>query len=113
MLNGEDVVMSRVAFMLRVKAGKEEEYKERHKTVWPELVDAAKKAGIRNHTVFLRGQDLFVYLEADDFERAWGELLKNPIKAKWDELMVPLFEPVPDLKEGEAIAFMEEVFHFD
>jgi L-rhamnose mutarotase len=105
--------MDRKAFLLRVKLGQQENYRQIHKDIWPELIAAAGKAGIRNHTGFMHGQAVFLYLEADDFEKAWRELLKDPVKAKWDQRMAPLFESLPGLKEGESSVVLEEVFHFD
>lgn len=103
--------MTRKAFLIRVKAGQEEKYRQVHEAIWPELIDAAHKAGFRNHSGFIRGQDVFLYLEAeDDFARSWQAILQEPVKAKWDTLMAPLLEP---LSEGESMAFLEEVFHFD
>ena len=46
------------------------EYRSRHAAVWPETLDALKAAGRRDHSIFIRGSDLFAYLEVDDSSRS-------------------------------------------
>ena len=44
----------RICFCLQVKRDRLDEYKERHRAVWPEMKDALSKAGWHNYTLFLR-----------------------------------------------------------
>ena len=37
--------MKRVAFMLKVREDKVEEYREHHRAVWPEMLDALRRTG--------------------------------------------------------------------
>lgn len=60
----------RAAYILTVRPGKEADYREVHRAVWPGLIEEAQKAGIRNHSVSMSGRTLFVYLEADDLEKS-------------------------------------------
>ena len=46
--------MERVCFLLKVKPEKLDEYKERHKAVWPEMLQALREAGWHNYSIFLR-----------------------------------------------------------
>jgi len=103
--------MPRVAFRLRVKPGAVEEYDKAHAQVWPELLAKLKEVGISDYSIFRRGQDLFLCMRVDDFERAWNALDKDPINQRWQKEMSRLFEPVPDLQPGERIAMMKEVFY--
>src|SRR5690349_4562463 len=103
--------MPRHAFQLRIKANAIAEYELEHTRVWPELLAKLKQVGISNYSIFRRGQDLFLYLEVDDFERAWDELDRDPVNRRWQEFMSRLFEPVPGLQPGERFAMMKEVFH--
>ena len=54
----------RIGFTMRVLPGREADYRRRHEQVWPELLADLRAAGARNYSIFLRGQDLFAYLEA-------------------------------------------------
>jgi L-rhamnose mutarotase len=79
--------------------------------VWPELLIRLKEVGISDYSIFRRGQELFLCLRADDFDRAWDELDRDPVNQHWQALMSELFEPVPDKLPGERFAMMQEVFY--
>jgi L-rhamnose mutarotase len=105
--------MPRVAFRLRIKRGKEKEYDDAHKNVWPALVAKLKEVGISKYSIFRREQDLFLFMHVDDFDAAWRALDRDPTNSKWQQEMALLFEPVPGLKSGEKFAMMQEVFYLD
>ena len=105
--------MPRYAFQLRIKADAIEEYEREHTRVWPELLTKLKAVGISDYSIFRRGQELVLCLRVDDFERAWGELDRDPVNLKWQEFMSRLFEPVPGKLDGERFAMMKEVFYLE
>ena len=105
--------MPRYAFKLRIKPDAIEEYEREHQRVWPELLAKLKAVGIHDYSVFRRGQDLTLVLRADDFEKAWDELDKDPVNQRWQQFMEPLFEPVPDKQNGERFAMLKEVFYLE
>ena len=105
--------MPRVAFRLRIKAGKEREYDAAHRSVWPALLAKVKAVGISNYSIYRREQDLFLVMQVDDFDAAWRSLDKDPTNLKWQQEMGKLFEPVPGLKPGEQFAMMNEVFYME
>ena len=86
--------MKRVGFILKVKQEKIEEYKEWHRNVWPEVLDALKRNGWHNYTLFMRPDGLlFGYCEASDsFEASLAGMATEPASLKWQELMKPYFE---------------------
>lgn len=98
--------MERRAWLLRVKEGKEEEYRRAHAAVWPELIEAARKAGLRNHSCFLESGNVIVYAEAENIEAAFEQLLKTDVKRRWDQSMSRILE------ETDSPSY-QEVFHFD
>jgi L-rhamnose mutarotase len=61
--------VERIAFTMRVKPGQEAEYRRRHADVWPEMRRALKDAGCSNYSIYMKGRDLFAYMELDDFHR--------------------------------------------
>ena len=105
--------MPRYAFKLRLKPDATEEYERAHARVWPELLAKIKAVGISHYSIFRRGQDLFLYLHVENFEKAWDELAADPVNQRWQEEMGRLFEPVPDLQPGELFALMKEVFFME
>ena len=105
--------MARYAFRLRLRPEAIEEYDRAHANVWPELLAKIREAGISKYSIFRRGQDLFLYLHVEDFDRAWEELAKDPVNQAWQKEMARLFEPTADLQPGERFAMMKEVFYLE
>ena len=102
--------MQRIAFQLRIKAGKMGEYDEAHRHVWPELLQELESFGITDYSIFRRGQQLFLYMHVPDFDHVTEHLAASDINQRWQQKMAPLFEPVPDLQPHEIFATMHEVF---
>lgn len=84
--------MANYAWVLEVRPGYEEEYKKRHDEIWPEMLDALTKAGIRNYNIFRHGLTLFGYFETDDLKRTQAILAKSDVNAKWGEWMGPIMK---------------------
>ena len=38
---------------------------------------------------------------------------RDPVNQRWQQFMSRLFEPVPDLKNGERFAMLKEVFYLE
>lgn len=105
--------MQRVAFVLKVKPDKLEEYKRRHQEVWPEMLQALRETGWHNYSLFLRPDGLlFGYLETPDFERARREMAERDVNARWQREMAPYFESLSGHAD-EAMLPLEEVFHLE
>ena len=104
--------MERIAFMMRVKAGQEAEYRRRHQAVWPEMLQALKDAGCSNYSIFMRGQDLFAYMEVTDFERFKEQMAASPDAQRWESHMAGIMERgiLPETGFHEVLP---EVFHLD
>jgi L-rhamnose mutarotase len=97
--------LQRAAFTLKIRPGKEADYCLEHTRVWPELIEEARRAGVRNESVFLRGRDIFVYMEAEDIEACLVALAEAPVNRRWDEFMESYLEP--------GSHRLPEVFHMD
>lgn len=102
--------MQRVAFQLRIKPGKIEEYEEAHRHVWPELLRELEYFEVSDYSIFRRGQQLFLYMHVPDFDQLLQHLAASDVNQRWQREMAPLFEPVPDLASNEPFAMMQEVF---
>lgn len=106
--------MKRVGFLLKVKQDKIAEYKEHHKAVWPEMLDALRRTGWHNYSLYLRDDGLlFGYFEADEnFQMSLDNMSKEAINLKWQEFMGPYFESISG-RPDENMIELEEVFHLD
>jgi len=88
-------------------------YKRYHREAWPEVIARLKEIGIIEMKIFLLGRRLFMYMEAvDGFDpdRDFPKLNELPRYREWDVLMSSMQERVPEAREGEWWAAMEEVF---
>ncbi|MGB7728380.1 MAG: L-rhamnose mutarotase [Candidatus Acidiferrum sp.] len=104
--------MERVCFILRVKPERLEEYKERHRSVWPEMKKALQETGWRNYSLFLRPDGTLVgYLETEDFERARAEMARQKVNSRWQMEMADFFVRQEGLLPDQAITPLEELFH--
>ncbi len=107
--------MKRVGFVLKVRRDKIEEYKERHTQVWPEMLNALRRTGWRNYSLFLRPDGLlFGYFETPkDFQAALAGMAREEVNARWQALMSPYFEALEGSRPDEVMQELEEVFHLD
>ena len=100
----------RSAFVLRVRPDRVDEYVAAHQEVWPEMLDALRRAGIRNYTIFRNGNEMFGYFESDDLEAASRFMAEQEVSGRWQDAMAELLEErVPD---GGAPA-LEEIFRLE
>ena len=104
----------RVCFLLKVRADKLVEYKQRHTEVWPEMLEALHETGWHNYSLFLRPDGLLVgYLETQDFARAQAEMREHPVNARWQAEMAPFFESIGKGGADDSMLPLPEVFHLD
>ena len=107
--------MRRVGFLLKVRPDKLEEYKARHQAVWPEMLDALRRTGWHNYSLFMREDGLlFGYFETpDSFQAALDGMAREEVNARWQAFMAPYFENLGGLRADEGMVELEEVFHLD
>jgi L-rhamnose mutarotase len=104
----------RVCFLLKVRKETLNEYRVRHASVWPEMLDALRQTGWRNYSLFLRPDGLLVgYLETDDFDQACAGMKEHPVNARWQAEMSPFFESLDGGSPDDRISPLDEVFHLD
>jgi L-rhamnose mutarotase len=103
--------MQRICFTLRVRPDRLQEYRARHRAVWPEMLAALREAGWRNYSLFLRPDGLLIgYLEADDFEAAQRAMEQTDVNARWQAEMTDFFEQG---RPDRILERIEEIFHLD
>lgn len=107
--------MKRVGFLLKVKEDKIAEYKERHAAVWPDMLEALRRTGWHNYTIFMREDGLlFGYFEAEEsFAASLAGMSKEEVNGRWQESMAPFFEDMGGAHADESMIELEEVFHLD
>ena len=104
--------MQRICFVLQVRPDRLDEYKARHKAVWPGMQQALRETGWLNYSLFLRSDGLLVgYLETEDFERAKQAMQATEVNARWQSEMAEFLAEPAILTQGLGPEPLEEVFH--
>jgi L-rhamnose mutarotase len=104
--------MVRVCFILHVKKDRLAEYKERHKSVWPEMLAALSQTGWHNYSLFLRDDGLLVgYVETPDFQKALDGMAATEVNARWQAEMREFFEDPAGRNADEQMRPLEQVFY--
>jgi L-rhamnose mutarotase len=105
-------MMPRYCLLGHVDPSHLDEYREVHRAVWPELLEALRDAGWRNYSLFLRDDGLLIgYAEADDLAAAQEKVARTEVNARWQAAMSELFqtEGAPD----EAWEIIPAVFNLE
>ena len=98
--------MERVCFLLRVRQDRLDEYKEAHRSVWPEMLAALSATGWTNYSLFLDDDGLLVgYFETEDYEAAIAGMEATDVNTRWQAAMSEYL--VPPMRR------IEEVFHLE
>jgi L-rhamnose mutarotase len=107
--------MKRVGFILKVKQELIDEYKERHRRVWPEMLDALRAAGWHNYSLFMRDDGLlFGYFETSEtLVTAQAAMAETDVNARWQDEMSHYFEIPEGAHPDQVMIELEEVFHLD
>lgn len=104
----------RACFLLKVRPERLDEYKTRHASVWPEMLDALRTTGWHNYSLFLRPDGLLVgYVETDDFVRSCAAMQQHAVNARWQAEMASFFESLDGRTADQSMLPLEEVFHLD
>src|ERR671919_410332 len=104
--------MERVCFAFRVRPDRLDEYRARHRAVWPEMLQALRESGWRNYSLFLGRDGLLVgYLECDDFEEARGAMEQREVNSRWQRDMADFFALEDGARADTGLVRLDEVFH--
>ena len=74
------------------------------------------RAGIKKMAIYMKGTDLFLYMEVEDYAKAVPILSASPAVLRWEEYMAPIMEDSGDEAFDPANAFpasLPEVFFWE
>jgi L-rhamnose mutarotase len=104
--------MQRIAFLMRIQPGTEEEYQHRHDQIWPQMLAELKAAGCHNYSIFRSDLHLFAYLEVEDLDRYRMHLAASEVAAKWESYMSDILIREVDPVTNFPVV-LPEIFHLD
>ena len=96
--------LQRIGGLHRLKAGREGTVRQLCEAAPPQVYEAIRKAGIRKDCIYLVGQMLFTYYQAQDPGRAHTLLVADPAYRAWHA-------PLADCLEHSTSILMDEVFY--
>ena len=105
--------MEKYAWKAEILNGKKDEYVKRHNEIWQEMKDVLKKAGIRNYSIWICGNELFGYYECERGVAYAGQVqAESEVVNKWNEYMQDVMIMPVDERTG-AQPLLEQVFEFN
>lgn len=104
----------RVCFHLQLKPERLAEYRERHASVWPEMLRALKQADWNNYSIFVGDDGLLIgYFETRDLAAAQAAMAATHVNARWQAEMAEFFEDLDDTTPDEGFLRLSEIFHLE
>ena len=93
--------MTRIGNVWRARPGMIEEYKRFHATVWPELEQLLREAGITTYVIYAFDDILFSHMEVEDYDRMVERFNGDPVARRWEDAAAGLIEyPDADPETG-------------
>lgn len=90
-----------------------QEYKTYHQSVWPEIINSIKDAGILSMEIYCRDNRLFMIMETGDsfsfYTKATMDAA-NPKVQEWEKLLWKYQQALPTANPGEKWVLMEKIF---
>lgn len=107
--------MERVVFRLKLKPEMIDRYVEKHRAVWPRMLEALNSSGWQNYSLFLDRADgsLIGYLETESFEKAVSAMADTEVNAIWQAEMAEHFEDLAGGTPDAGFRTLEEVFNLE
>ena len=104
--------MERFAWKARLLPGQKAEYIRRHDEIWPEMSELLNSAGIHNYSIWIVGDEIFGYYEAEKgVEFASAAQAGSPIVDRWNEYMKDVMIMEVDPETGTHYKLEQVFFH--
>jgi L-rhamnose mutarotase len=105
-------MIQRYGMVIGIRPDRVEAYERLHASVWPEVLEVIRRAGIRNFSIFRKDEWLFGYLEYEgDIAASFRWMAEQDVIREWYRLCEPCQVPLASCASGEWWAGMNEIFH--
>ena len=107
--------MKRYGTVIGLRPEKAVEYRRLHAAVWPDVLEALRRANVTNYSIFRRDGLLFSYMEyrGSDLVGDMASIANDPATRQWWDVVMPLQRTMRSSPDEDWWAPMEEVFHLD
>ena len=105
--------MDHVLFVQKVRPEKKNEYIKAHQEPPPELMRLIRESGVERELIWMQGENLYVYVMAEDFEKAMAYQGKTRLFQDWVEKMTPLLSEIQDYSEEGSVVRLRKVFDLE
>lgn len=84
-----------VCFLMHLRPERVDEYLTAHREVWPEMLDALRRHGWRDYSLFVKPEAALVVgvVVCDDFAAALAGMDGEPVNERWQAAMAPSSPP--------------------
>lgn len=104
--------MQTIAFKMKLKPGFKEEYRKRHKAIWPELTELLKNTGIYDYSIFLDEEtDILFAVQKQRAGQSSQDLGDTEIVKRWWAYMADIMDTNHD--NSPVSVPLTPVFHMD
>jgi L-rhamnose mutarotase len=86
-----------------LKPGREEDYDVVHERIPSDLLEAHRRAGIRDWWIWRSGRDLFHLVECDDLDSAFRQLERDPANESWQAFIGDYVDHMKTYEGGPAL----------
>lgn len=105
--------MEHVLFVQKVKAEMKDRYVEAHHNPPADLLRVLCDSGVKREIIWVQGEDLFVYVMSEDFDKAISTQGKSAVFQDWLKKMKPLLSEIQDYSGEGTIKRLEKVFDLE
>lgn len=103
----------RVCFLLRLRPDHVEEYVAAHEQVWPEMLDALRRHGWRDYSLFVHRAEALVVgvVTCEDFAASLAAMEAEPVNARWQAAMSAHVLTPAGARPDQGFERLHEYFH--
>lgn len=101
----------RVCFLMHLRPELVDEYLEAHREVWPEMLDALRRHGWRDYSLFVEPESALVVgvVTCEDFAASLAGMDGEPVNERWQSTMSRFF--AAGTRPDQGLDRLTEYFH--
>lgn len=103
----------RTCFLMRLRPELVDEYLEAHREVWPEMLEALRRHGWRDYSLFVQREQALVVgvVSCDDLAASLAGMDAEPVNERWQATMSRFFAADDGRRPDQGTVPLTEYFH--